>query len=359
MTYMGRAVPSACTSGTCAGIGSATDGSCHAEALRPRVVEAGQLLFRQGDPCQGIYSIQSGLVGMRRADADGNSALLSLQMKGDVIGYRALLSRAPHASTAEALTTTRVCFVEASRIAAAMDRNPAVKDVFLHRALDELDRTEAKCASLLTVDLKARLLQLLHQLSESLGCKSEGASRVLDLPIQRKDIAALIGATPESISRVIARLRSEGLVSFDGRKVTIWQAAEQEVLRAAGGARSAEAEAELAISTLMDARRALLSMIEARERVVRDSLHEQVRSASGRLDRLLEQASGGGDRVARFRSVWEQFKATRQGEIIPAIYAGEIERARRVATGIQAERLARMRAYLGAGSLHTPVRACA
>lgn len=48
--------------------------------------------------------------------------------------------------------------------------------------------------------------------------------------------------------------------------------------------------------------------------------------------------------------VWEQFKATRQDEIIPAIHAGEIDRASRGATGIQAERLARMRSYLGAGT---------
>lgn len=357
MTYLGRIATSACTSGSCGGIGSAPDGSCLAEALRPRVVEPGQLLFRQGDPCQGVYSIQSGLVGIRRTDPAGNSALLCLQQRGEVVGYRALLSQAAHASSAEALTPTRVCFIEASRITAAMDRNPALKDVFLHRALAELDRTEAKCASLLTVDLKTRLLQLLHQLCESLGSNPDGMNRVLDLPIQRKDIAALIGATPESISRVIARLRSDGLVKFDGRKVTISPAAEEEGFAASGDARSAAADAELALATLMDARRALLSMIEARERTQRDSLYEQVRGASSRLDRLLEQAAAGGAaHIARFRSVWEQFKATRQGEIIPAIYAGEIERARRVATGIQAERLARMRSYLGSGA---PERACA
>jgi hypothetical protein len=50
--------------------------------------------------------------------------------------------------------------------------------------------------------------------------------------------------------------------------------------------------------------------------------------------------------IAKFRAIWEQFKSTRQKEIIPAILTGKVDKARQVATGIQAERIAVMKAIL-------------
>ena len=46
--------------------------------------------------------------------------------------------------------------------------------------------------------------------------------------------------------------------------------------------------------------------------------------------------------AADFKAVWDQFKATRDQEIIPAIYRGNADDAKKIADGIQAERLSKM-----------------
>jgi hypothetical protein len=97
----------------------------------------------------------------------------------------------------------------------------------------------------------------------------------------------------------------------------------------------------------MEARTALLSMIDARDRASMNALNAKVQSASRRLDAALAELCGRDIKdIARFRMIWEQFKKTRQTEIIPAIFIGKIDEARHVATGIQGERIAVMKAIL-------------
>jgi hypothetical protein len=45
--------------------------------------------------------------------------------------------------------------------------------------------------------------------------------------------------------------------------------------------------------------------------------------------------------------VWEAFKATRENEIVPAVYAGDKEKAKGLASGVQAERMKQMKAAMG------------
>jgi len=46
--------------------------------------------------------------------------------------------------------------------------------------------------------------------------------------------------------------------------------------------------------------------------------------------------------AAEFKAVWDQFKATRENEIIPAVYAGKAADAKKIAAGVQAGRLSKM-----------------
>ena len=51
-------------------------------------------------------------------------------------------------------------------------------------------------------------------------------------------------------------------------------------------------------------------------------------------------------KAAAFRPTWEVFKSTREGEIIPHLYAGRVAEAKAIAGGIQAERMKQMRGVM-------------
>ena len=98
-----------------------------------------------------------------------------------------------------------------------------------------------------------------------------------------------------------------------------------------------------ACAALVDARNTLYSMLNAKDKSAQDVLNAKVQAASTKLDSALTSMSGAHANVAAdFKAVWDQFKATREEEIMPAIYKGNVDDARKIADGIQSERIAKM-----------------
>ena len=97
-----------------------------------------------------------------------------------------------------------------------------------------------------------------------------------------------------------------------------------------------------ACAALADARAALYSMIIAKDKSAQDALNAKMQAASTKLDSVLAGMTGAHAKVAAdFKAVWDQFKATRDKEIIPAIYKGNTDDAKKIADGIQYDRLPR------------------
>jgi hypothetical protein len=94
---------------------------------------------------------------------------------------------------------------------------------------------------------------------------------------------------------------------------------------------------------LANARTALYSMTLAKDKSAQDAWNVKVQAASTKLDSVLAGMTGADAKVASdFNAVWDQFKATRENEIIPAIYKGNADDAKKITNGIQAERLSKM-----------------
>ena len=98
-----------------------------------------------------------------------------------------------------------------------------------------------------------------------------------------------------------------------------------------------------ACAALASARTALYSMINAKDVSAQDALNAKVREASTKLDSVLAGMTGADAKAAAdFKALWDQFKATRDNQIIPAIYKGNPAEAKKIADGIQSERLSKM-----------------
>jgi hypothetical protein len=84
-------------------------------------------------------------------------------------------------------------------------------------------------------------------------------------------------------------------------------------------------------------------MINAKDVSTQDALKAKVQEASTKLDSVLAGMSGSDAKMAAdFKALWDQFKATRDIQIIPEIYRGNADNAKKIADGIQSERLSKM-----------------
>jgi hypothetical protein len=84
-------------------------------------------------------------------------------------------------------------------------------------------------------------------------------------------------------------------------------------------------------------------MINAKDKSALDALNAKVQAASTKLDSVLAGMTGDHAKLAAdFKAVWDEFKATREKEIIPAVYNGKTDDAKKIINGIQAQRLSKM-----------------
>ncbi len=96
-------------------------------------------------------------------------------------------------------------------------------------------------------------------------------------------------------------------------------------------------------AALVNARSTLYSMLSAKDKPAQDALNAKVQQASAKLDAVLAGMTGAdAKKAAAFKAVWDQFKATRENDIIPAIRKGNADEAKKIADGIQYQRLSQM-----------------
>ncbi len=186
-------------------------GQCRVRALRKR-----DLLFVEGSAGGHLYLQVTGRTGMMKSTSDGQQACLKVVAPGELFAVVVLFGNAPYPVTAEAMEEGRVLELPAAAVRALLDE-PRFRDHFIEALLDR-QRYLAEQIRRLTLDpLERRLVSFLR---DHYGERAEIAP-----VIGKKDMAAALGVTPETFSRLLKRLARDGDVVWRGRRINVSPAA--------------------------------------------------------------------------------------------------------------------------------------
>ncbi|MHA1165400.1 MAG: Crp/Fnr family transcriptional regulator [Alphaproteobacteria bacterium] len=188
-----------------------------------RAYKAGQVIFLQGDPCKGLYFVEDGLVAVRKIDEEGNSAIVRLAHQGDTLGYRPLLAKENHRATAEVINNSRICFLDAPTMRRFLLSNPKLGMRFLEHTAQALGETEERLFQVAALSVRTRIIHLVILLCDHYGTITSGGTLFIELPMTRRDLANMIGARPESVSRAFRDIQDDGLLDLSGRTVRVDQ----------------------------------------------------------------------------------------------------------------------------------------
>ncbi|MCH9047118.1 MAG: Crp/Fnr family transcriptional regulator [SAR324 cluster bacterium] len=191
------------------------------QAKVTKTYRPGQIIIAQGDPCRGIYCIESGTVALRKTDAEGNSALVRLAHAGQTFGYRTYFGRGEFTSSAEALEPCTICLIETPSLRRLLDHNPALGFKFLEHLAHDLANAEETILQNVSLPVRTRLAHLLLTLKDRYGSVDDAGTLVISLPMRRQDIADLLGTRAETIARTIRTLEQDQVANFSGRRVMI------------------------------------------------------------------------------------------------------------------------------------------
>lgn len=178
----------------------------------------GESVFRAGVGNSGIYCIAEGMVGLRLLHESGTSVLVGIAYPGDLIGTRAFLRNGPHRTSAEALSEVRLCKIPGVEARRLMRDHPALHQRLVRVCLDSLDASQEAMLQAAAMSNGDRLFQLLSRLLQHCGSHDNAGRLQAHLPISREDIAGMLGVRQETLSRLLKRLKQEGLIDISGRQ---------------------------------------------------------------------------------------------------------------------------------------------
>lgn len=173
--------------------------------LEPLRVEAGRRILSPGDPADAAYIVEEGEVelyirrGRRRA-------LVGIQRAGGVFGDIPLLCEMPFPFAAVARTDTLLLKLSGERLTGVLARYPAIALRWLASVVKRLERANRRIVALTVGSLRARTLALL---ADELVGRDAGAR---DLRLTQAELAALLGASRQSVNRTLRDLGKEGLI---------------------------------------------------------------------------------------------------------------------------------------------------
>lgn len=190
-----------------------------ATMARPQLLDDGELVHGVGERTGKMFVVHSGQVKLSRVLPSGRKLLLRVAQPGEILGEHAFLSGSPTLDEAEAYDGVRLCVFVHDDLAGLIQRYPDIAHRMLRTLGDRLAQTEHQLM-LNTQSVDVRIADYLLQQPLSRNEQPAGAMRVR-LPLDKKDIASLLGTTPESFSRALARLKTKGLISVDEDTVTL------------------------------------------------------------------------------------------------------------------------------------------
>ncbi len=118
---------------------------------------------------------------------------------------------------ATALADVELCSFDHSDLGSLVAQYPDIAVRMLHAVTSRLDAAERLIADLTSADVESRLAGYLM----GLPAKHQDGRLVVRLPLAKKDIASLLGTTPETLSRKLAAFTDAGLITVRGRDVVI------------------------------------------------------------------------------------------------------------------------------------------
>jgi CRP/FNR family transcriptional regulator, nitrogen oxide reductase regulator len=180
---------------------------------------AGDPLYFAEDPAQHLYVLAEGRVKIAQPTADGGEVITDLIVPGELFGTLGTLGQPVYPESAVALTTTCALRIDPESFRSVLTEHPQVTLRVLDDVAARFQRTRSRIGQQAGAPVAQRVASTLLELADTLGRDSAHRGTVLQIPLSRTDLAAMAGSTPESVSRVMSRMRKDGVVD-SGRRWT-------------------------------------------------------------------------------------------------------------------------------------------
>lgn len=183
-----------------------------ADICFPKVLAKRQMLFAEGDQGDAMYLLAQGTVQLFRTAEDGREVVIRLMKPGELFAEVVLFERDDYPVSAVALVPSEVFLVPKRQFHCLLEQ-PAFRRDFIANLLAKQRYLAERVYRLAALDVEERFFAFLR---DHWGEREE---YVID--ISKRDVAAAIDALPETLSRMLLRLKEEGTAQWRGQRLRL------------------------------------------------------------------------------------------------------------------------------------------
>jgi CRP-like cAMP-binding protein len=184
-----------------------------------RKIQAGEMLFVEGDACAGLWVVESGKVKIFKTAPNGREQVLAVDGPGSSVAELPVFDGGNYPASAAAVEATSLLFISKEDFRALCLHHPEVALKVLRVVGRRLRSLVGIIEELSFKTVRHRLVSMLLLLARD-GQKTSGGIEVT-LPAAHQEIASRIGTVRELVSRGLGRLQAQNLIQVDGRKILI------------------------------------------------------------------------------------------------------------------------------------------
>jgi len=185
-----------------------------------RRFHAGELIFSEGDPCGGLYLVQSGNVRIFKSSAGGREQVLAIDGPGSSVAELPVFDGGNYPASAQAVNECNLFFLSRQDFQSLCLYHPQVALKVLRVVGGRLRRLVGIIEELSFTTVRRRLIAMLVRQAKAEVSPNSDAVTIL-LPANNTELAARIGTVRELVSRNLSRLQADGLIHLDTRHLTI------------------------------------------------------------------------------------------------------------------------------------------
>jgi CRP/FNR family cyclic AMP-dependent transcriptional regulator len=172
-----------------------------------------QIVFRQGDPSDAVFYIQSGKARKTVISEQGKEAVVALLGANDFFGEGCLAGEALRLSTVSALTNCVITRISKADVTRVIHQEPAFAELFIAHLLARNSRVEEDLIDQLFNSSEKRLARTLLLLA---NFGKEGLPEPIIAKVSQETLAEMIGTTRSRVSFFMNKFRKLGLIDYNG-----------------------------------------------------------------------------------------------------------------------------------------------
>jgi CRP/FNR family cyclic AMP-dependent transcriptional regulator len=169
-----------------------------------------------GDATDSLYIVLSGRLKVMMSDSEGKEVILAILGPGEFFGEMGLIDDSPRSASVVAMESCELLSVTKRDFKKCLAENFEMSMAVMRGLVRRLREADRKIGSLALLDVYGRVARLLLDMSETVN-----GEKVVTKRLPKQDIAKMIGASREMVSRVMKDLQMGGYIEVRGSTIVL------------------------------------------------------------------------------------------------------------------------------------------